>query len=313
MRTAVLEGPGKFVIREVPIPQPQDGEVLIKVASCGVCHSEMGLWDGSFGQYPSRIGHEVSGTIVQLGSGVDSLSEGQRVTIFTDRHGYSEYVAVPAEYVIPIGSNTSFTAALGEPIGCVVNGLRRARIGLGDTVVLVGVGFMGLIMLQLVRIQGAGKVIVVDTRESALSRAAELGAHLCLNPKQDDVKQVVMDVTGGAGADFVIELTGNQSGLDLSSELVRIRGSLVVFGFHTSERRVNMFLWNWRGLDVINAHERDPRIYVEGIRVGMKLLEAGSLDMEPLVTHKFSLEQINEAFAVAYARGEDYVKAVIEP
>lgn len=313
MRTAVLEGPGKFVIHDVPTPRPQEGEVLIKVASCGICHSEMPLWDGSFGQYPNRIGHEVSGTIVQLGSGVTHFQVGDRVTIFTDRYGYSEYVSVPGDQVIPIGANTSFTAALGEPIGCVVNGLRRARIGLGDTVVLVGVGFMGLIMLQLARISGAAQIIAVDTRDSALKRAAGMGAHICLNPTEVDVKQAVMDITGGAGADCVIELTGNQAGLDLSTELVRVRGNLVIFGFHTGERRVNMFLWNWHGLDVINAHERAPSAYVEGIRAGMKLLESGSLDMEPLVTHRYPLEQINEAFAVAYARGDDYVKAVIEP
>lgn len=146
-----------------------------------------------------------------------------------------------------------------------------------------------------------------------MTAAAGLGAHLCLNPKEVDVKQAVLDITGGAGADCVIELTGNQAGLDLASELVRIRGTLVVFGFHTGERRVNMFLWNWRGLDVINAHDREPAVYVEGIRAGMKLVESGSLDMESLITHRYPLEQINEAFQVAYARGDDYVKAVIEP
>src|SRR5690554_6541440 len=218
MRTAILEGPQNFKIVDVPVPTPGAGEVLIKVASCGVCHSEMGMWEGSFGEYPQRIGHEVAGTVAELGENVTDLTVGDRVVLYTDRHGYSEYLTVPAANVIPIGDNVSFDEAMGEPIGCVVNGLRRSGIKIGDTVVLVGVGFMGLIMLQLVLNMGAARVIAVDTNPIALERAKALGADLCLNPLEQDVPQVIRDETNGVGADCVVELTGNQQGLDLATE-----------------------------------------------------------------------------------------------
>src|SRR5690554_2134779 len=108
MRTAVLEGPHKFVIREIDIPKPAADEVLIKVVSCGVCYSEMGMWEGTFGEYPKRIGHEVSGTIAALGSGVQELAVGQRATVYIDKHGYSEYVVAKADCVIPFADNVPF-------------------------------------------------------------------------------------------------------------------------------------------------------------------------------------------------------------
>lgn len=313
MRAAILEGPKKFVIRDIPKPEPQSGEVRIKVKSCGVCHSEMPVWNGEFGKFPLHIGHEVSGLIDALGEEVTGLKVGDPVTIFTDKQGYSEYLTISADNVIPLGANVKLAEALGEPIGCVVNGVNRSQIKLGDTVVLVGVGFMGLIMLQLVKLKGASRIIALDTRDSALAQAKAFGADVCLNPTTCDVKEEVARLTQDKGADVVIELTGAQPGLDLATELTSIRGTLVIFGFHVQPRTVNMFLWNWRGLDVVNAHERDPKVYVQGIKTGMKLLDAGLLDMKPMVTHRFSLGEINEAFTVASKRDNDFIKAVIIP
>lgn len=312
MRTAVLVGPKEFKIEEIAIPKPADNQVLIKVAACGVCYSEMGSWEGTFGDYPKRIGHEISGIVVELGKNVTEFKEGQKVTAYIDEHGYSEYVAVNADCVIPVADHISLDHAIGEPIGCVINGARRAGIKLGDTVVLVGVGFMGLIMLQVMRSLGASRVICVDTRDEALGQAQKLGADHIFNPLTDNVQEEIQALTNGEGADVVIELTGNQQGLDLSTELVKVRGRLVIFGFHVDERKVNMFLWNWRGIDVINAHERAPEAYTDGIRVGMKLLESGQLNMEPLITHSYPLEKINEAFEAAQAKPEGYVKAIIK-
>ncbi len=313
MRTAVLEGPKKFVIKEIEIPQPAADEVLIKVAGCGVCLSEMGMWEGTFGNYPQRIGHEVSGTIEGLGSQVNGLEIGQRATAYIDKHGYSEYVLAKADCVVTFADHVPFDHAMGEPIGCVVNGARRAGIKLSDTVVLIGVGFMGLIMQQVIRSLGATTVIAVDTRDEALEQARTLGADYCFNSLTDDVKEEITKLTGGEGADVVIEITGNQKGLDLATELVKVRGKLVIFGFHVGERNVNMFLWNWRGIDVINAHERAEENYTDGIRVGMKLLEAGQLNMEPLITHRYALDQINEAFEDAKSKPQGFVKAIIKP
>ncbi|NLJ73500.1 MAG: zinc-binding dehydrogenase [Firmicutes bacterium] len=312
MRTAVLEGPHKFVIRDIPKPIPKADEVLIKVAACGVCHSEMPSWEGKFNNFPSRIGHEVSGFIEEVGSQVESLKVGQPVTVFTDKEGYSEYIAVKAPYVIPLGPDVLVPYALGEPVGCVVNGVLRAGIQMHDTVVLVGTGFMGQIMLQMV-LRSAKQVIAVDTRDSALKMARQLGVEHCINPIGEDAVEIVKELTGGQGADCVIELTGNQQGLDLATKLTRIRGRLVIFGFHVGQRNIDMFTWNWRGLDVVNAHERDPMVYTSGIRIGMDLMQHGLISLNSLITHEYSLEEINEAFATASDRKDNFIKAVIRP
>lgn len=312
MKTAVLVGPEKFVLENIEKPKPAEDEVLIKVDCCGVCYSEMSSWDGTFKNYPQRIGHEIAGIVEKVGSNVVDFTVGQKVTAFIDKYGYSEYVSVEPDCVIALGDNVDLEQAIGEPIGCVVNGARRAGIKLGDTVVLVGVGFMGLIMLQVIRSLGASRIIAVDTRKEALESAKQLGADYVFNPLQDNVMEEVKKLTDEKGADVVIELTGNQQGLDLSGELVKIRGRLVVFGFHTSERKVNMFLWNWHGIDVVNAHDRDPAAYVDGIRVGMKLLESGQLDMKPLITHSYSLDEINQAFVDTHAKPKGFIKAIVK-
>jgi threonine dehydrogenase-like Zn-dependent dehydrogenase len=113
-------------------------------------------------------------------------------------------------------------------------------------------------------------------------------------------------------ADVVIEATGYQRPLDLGAELTRVRGRLIVAGYHQdAPRTVNMQLWNWRGLDVINAHERDPEIYRRGMEEGVALLARGALDLAPLITHTFPLAEIGRAFATAEERPEGFIKSVV--
>jgi threonine dehydrogenase-like Zn-dependent dehydrogenase len=124
------------------------------------------------------------------------------------------------------------------------------------------------------------------------------------------VIEQTMRLTSGAGCECVIEAAGEQATLDLAAELVRVRGRLVIAGYHQDgERRVNMHLWNWRGIDVINAHERDPEIYTSGMLSAAKRVARGTLDPSPLYTHSFSLEQIADAFETLDARPPGFVKA----
>ena len=131
----------------------------------------------------------------------------------------------------------------------------------------------------------------------------------------DDHTRIIEQVkalTGGTFADRVIEAVGQQWPLDLAGELTRERGRLIIAGFHQDgPRNVNMFLWNWRGLDVVNAHERDPEVYRRGMEEGVALVAAGELDLEPLLTHRFPLADINRAFATAAARPEGFLKALV--
>ena len=167
--------------------------------------------------------------------------------------------------------------------------------------VLLGTGFLGTLLLQLLRRQKPGRVIAVSRRRMDPALAERLG-----------VEVLTYDDQIPGGADVVIEATGKQGPLDLATNLVRVRGRLIVAGYHQDgPRTVNMQLWNWNGIDVINAHERDPAIYRSGMEEGVRLLAAGELDLEPLITHTFPLADINQAFRMMEERPEGFLKSVV--
>ena len=319
MRSATLLEPRRFEVDSMETPAPGEGEVLLKVRGCGVCGSDMGPWKGIQGlEYPMKPGapgHEVFGTVQALGAGVAGLAVGDPVTALTYR-AYSEYDLARAEDVVPLPPALAGRVVLGEPVACAVNVSHRAGVQEGDVVVLLGTGFLGALMLQLLRRPGAPKpkrVFTVSRRRLAPEMADRLGVDESLT-YEDDVHGRIGAVTGGEMADVVIEATGKQRPLDLGGELTRVRGRLIVAGYHQDgPRTVNMQLWNWRGIDVINAHERDPRIYKRGMEEGVRLLAEGGLDLEPLITHTFPLAEINRAFATSEERPEGFLKSVVLP
>lgn len=347
MRAVLTTGQDSFHLTDMPIPTPGYGEVLLRVYACGVCNSEVHLlqtlarpvsyaihkvpvgpqpgmhdWqvrriveEASMARSdePLLLGHEVSGRVEALGEGVSGVQIGQRVTALA-QCGFAEYVVVQAANIIPLPDDLPFHLALGEPIGCAVNAAIRAGVEIGDTVGMVGTGFMGLLLLQLLARCGAARVIAIDPRSSARTLAQQLGADIVIDPGQEDPVEAMWRLTGGAGADVVVEATGNQAGLTLASNLTRTRGRLVIYGYHQGDARtVDMQLWNLRGLDVVNAHQRDDADYLAGMRKGITMLEFGKLRTAPLVTHRFPLEQTGDAFALAAKRPEHFIKAVVEP
>jgi threonine dehydrogenase-like Zn-dependent dehydrogenase len=280
----------------------------------------MGPWKGLQGlSYPMPAGapgHEVFGTVETLGPGVEGLTPGQPVTALTYR-AYADFDLARASDVVPLPEGLADRPVLGEPVACAVNVMRRAGVREGDVVVLLGIGFLGALILQLLRAPGAPRprrVIAISRRRLPDDLAERLGVDELLT-YEDDVYQRVDAATGGEKADVVIEATGRQQPLDLAAELTRVRGRLVVAGYHQDgPRTVNMQLWNWRGIDVINAHERDPQIYRQGMEEGVRLLglhETGGLDLAPLITHTFPLAEINRAFAIAEERPAGFLKSVV--
>ncbi|MFJ5717028.1 zinc-binding dehydrogenase [Neobacillus sp. NPDC093127] len=314
MKAAALVKPGSFSVFDVDIPIPKPNEVLIRVQACGVCSSELGLWKNNNMKidYPLFIGHEVSGIVDEVGDEVTQFSPGDRVTVFTEKGGYSEYVAVPEKAVIKIADHVPFELALGEPIACAMNGTKRSGVQVGDTVVMIGLGFMGSLILQGIKLKGASKIIAIDPREESHVLAAKLGVDVVLNSNEEELEKRVLELTGGLGADVVIESTGYQEPLNLATKLVKVRGRIVIFGYHQGgPRTIDLQTWNWKGLDIVNAHERDPDVYIEGMHTGIKLLNNHQLKMEPLVTHFFTIDQINDAFETAAQKPQGFIKAVI--
>jgi threonine dehydrogenase-like Zn-dependent dehydrogenase len=320
MRSATLMEPRRFRIDALETPVPGEGEVLLKVRGCGVCGSDMGPWKGIQGlEYPMKPGapgHEVFGTVAALGLGVEGLEAGDPVTALTYR-AYSEYDVARAADVVPLPPALADRVVLGEPVACAVNVSHRAGVKEGDVVVLLGTGFLGALLLQLLKNPGApspsrpSKIITISRRRLSEEMAERLGVDESLT-YEDDVHNRIGAVTGGQMADVVIEATGKQRPLDLGGELTRVRGRLIVAGYHQDgPRTVNMQLWNWRGIDVVNAHERDPEIYRRGMEEGVRLLASGGLDLGPLLTHSFPLPDINAAFRTAEERPAGFLKSVV--
>lgn len=314
MKAAILQEPKKFVVEERDKPEIAPHQVMVQIKVCGICTSELDMWEGKAKglEFPRFIGHEVAGVVTEVGADVTSVASGDHVAVWSEGKGYAEYVAADEEYLFKLKKSTPLEHALGEPIACAVNGVRKTNLQLNDSVCIVGCGFMGLMMLQLFKLQGAGLLIAVDRRPDILALARRLGATHIFNPQEDDVKNEIKELTDGKGVDLGVEGAGIQQTLDLTTDLVRMEGKLEVFGFHQGEpRKVNWGYWNWMAFSIINGHVRSANIYVEGMHIGLKLLEAQKLQMQDLVTHRFPLEKINDGFALAASKQEGFVKGVV--
>jgi threonine dehydrogenase-like Zn-dependent dehydrogenase len=292
MRAAVLAAPARFATRECPLPEPRDGEVLVRIEGCGVCASNLPLWEGRpWFDYPlpaGAPGHE--------GWGVDAAT-GRRVALLSGR-SFAGYEVVPASAVVPLPSALDGRPFPGEALGCALNVFARARVRAGDTVGVVGTGFLGLALVQLC-VAGGARVLAHSRRHTGLDLARRFGAETPSSPDDES-------------CDVAIEAGGVQATLDLASRLPRAGGRLVIAGFHQDgPRSVDLQSWNWRGIDVVNAHERDDEVRLRGIRAAVAAVEAGRLDPDPLYTHVLPLQRIGDAYSLLRERPEGFVKALV--
>jgi threonine dehydrogenase-like Zn-dependent dehydrogenase len=229
-------------------------------------------------------------------------------------NAYAEYDIADAASVVPLPPELDGVAFPGEPFGCAMNIFRRSDIQRGQTVAIVGAGFLGAILVRLASHAGA-RVIAISRREESLQLAREMGAAETI-PMDDHwaIIERVKDLTGGRFCDRVIEAVGKQWPLDLASELTAEGGRLVIAGYHQDgPRQVNMQLWNWRGFDVANAHERDPQVAAQGIRDAVEAVRTGLIDPAMLVTNRFPLDQLGDALNATRDRRGGFVKAVVVP
>jgi len=315
MRAAVLLSPRQFELREIEVPEPASDEVRMKVEYCGICSSNLAPWKGApWFSYPfpaGAPGHESVGIVEQIGPKVTDLEVGARVSMLGN-NGFAEYQIANAQCVVPISSGRHQAPFLGEPLGCAINIFRRAQVQKDDWLAIVGIGFLGNILLQLSLGVGA-RVIAIGRRESALRAAEKMGATLALSSEnRAGLLSAVRNATGQMLCNVVIEAGGAQETLDIASDLTGTRGRLVVAGYHQDgPRSVNMQEWNWRGIDVINAHEREEKVYVQGIRAAAQAVAETRIRLDELVSHFFPLDQIEEGFRTVERRPEGFIKGVV--
>ncbi|QIG43336.1 zinc-binding dehydrogenase [Nocardioides anomalus] len=312
MKVAVLRGPQRFEVVDAPVPDLRPDEVLVRVAASGVCASELEPWlDGPGDGEERHLGHEVSGVVEEVGVEVEDLVVGDRVGVWVTERGFAEHVAVRAAYCFRAGDGP-LDLALAEPIACAVNAVELADPRLGDDVVVIGAGFMGNLVQALVALRGPRSLTVADARPDALERADALGATRTVDVTRDDLPAVVREVTDGRGADVTFECTGTERALVTCGDTTRMSGKIAIVGFHQGDgRTIPLGYWNWMAFSILNGHFRDVATIMRGMDVGMRLHSTGRLPMERLVTHRFALSDINEAFATLRDKPEGFAKAVI--
>lgn len=314
MHAARIIEPGRIEIQDVPIPQPGPGQIRVRLEGCGVCASNLPAWEGKpwfhYPMEPGQLGHEGWGRIDALGEDVTGLRTGQRVAMLSN-HAYAEYDLGKASEAVLLPEMLGDQPFPGEPLGCAMNIYRRSEIHRGDTVTIVGIGFLGAMLTRLACAADA-RVLAISRRRFSLEVARNMGADVAI-PMDDHYRIIeqVKSLTDGQFCDVVIEAVGKQWPLDLAAELTRERGRLIIAGYHQDgPRQVNMQLWNWRGLDVINAHERDPMVYIEGMREAAQAVTGGLLNPSPLY-RTWPLSELDQALNATRDRPDGFLKAIV--
>lgn len=333
MRAIVIEQPNEVALRDVEAPSPGPGEVRVRSVCAGVCRTDLdivaGTLDARWVSFPVVPGHEWSGVIESLGAGVTGLEPGQRVVCegsipclacrrcragdthlcetydavgFTRGGGYGEYVVVPARVVHPIPDHVSFDAAvLVEPAAVALKALERARIQPGETVGVIGIGALGAIALRLARLHGPAAVVAYGVRDEELELARGLGADDVVNVGREEV---------GSGLDVVVETAGAASAVELATRLAREGGRVVLLGIagHGHELTLPADRLALRDLSVFGSVGYTTAAWARTVA----LVSEGLVDLEPIVTHRFPLEQFADAFALMDDRRGVVAKIVLE-
>jgi threonine dehydrogenase-like Zn-dependent dehydrogenase len=313
MLSAILSSPRRVRLEPLAPPEPGPNQVRVRITGCGVCGSDLPVWVGrpwfDYPRAPGSPGHEAWGVVDAVGPAVGDLRPGDRVAGLMYR-SYAEFDVADSDAIVRLPDGLADAPFPGEPLACAINVVRRSGIEPGETVAVVGIGFLGSLVTQLAISEGAS-VIAISRRAAALARADAVGATSVSSQRQDVVSQVSR-LTHSRLCDVVIEAGGAQETLDLAAQLVRVRGRLVIAGYHQDGlRTVNLQQWNWNGIDVINAHERDPTVYREGLELAVEAVACGRLDPAPLYSHAFALDELDDAFSALEQHPEGFMKALV--
>ena len=338
MKAAVLEDVKSLVIKDIPVPEPKDDEVLIKVNCCGLCGTDLKLLIGQYSaKTPVVLGHEYAGDVAGVGSNVRNIKVGDRVVSDPNEScgscywcrnaqpcfcnslaaygvlrdgGFAEYCAAAEKGVYPIPEGLDYeSAAFTEPVSCVVHAVDKIGYRQGDSVVIIGGGPMGQIHLQFALHAGVGKVILIEPEQSRLKMAGDFGAHHVLNPAAEDIRKTVLDLTDGLGADVVVEVVGHTDTLEMGVDLAKKGGKVIVFGFAPEGQKAGLVPFDIlsKELTIMGAWV-NPYSYSRALAI----LASGQVDVKPLISTRIKLDHIMDGLNMMMEKPEGFMKALVQ-
>ncbi len=343
MKALVLTEYNHVEIQDVPMPQINSNEVLIRVKASSICGSDVHGYDGSSGRRtpPLIMGHEAAGIIEETGSAVTKFKKGDRVTFnstlycgdcYFCRRGeqnmcengkvfgvanadykldgaMAEYVKIPEHVLYPVPDNVTFVqAALAEPLSIALHAISRISIRMNDTVVVFGAGTIGIMMLKLLKISSAGKIIAVDIDDEKLENAKTLGADVVLNSKNCNVAEEVLRHTGGYGCDVCFEAVGIPSTTNQCLDCLRKNGTAVLLGNVTPEFNLAISKAVFRELKLIGSYGCTTEY-----ATSLALISSGKIAVDDVASKVAPLEEGNEWFRKLHDEPTGLTKVVLLP
>lgn len=324
MKAAMFYGPGDVKLIEIKEPKLKEDEVLIKVKACGICGTDDLIFKGKYppASFPLILGHEYSGEVVEIGNKVTEFKSGDKVAVdpnilcgkcfyckrgegnlckhynalgVTLNGGFAEFSAVPVSNVYKIAENVDCSeAAMIEPLSCCIRGFELGNVSLGDIIVVLGSGTIGNFMIQLSKISGAAKVIVVEPLENKRKLALESGADYVLNLEQDNVEMEIKKIAE-EGADVVFECSGNKSAQESTLKLTRRGGNIIFFGCSPEDQinNISPYIINENEL-TIRGSFNNPYTTSKAVR----LISSSKIKSRYLISHRLPLSDIGEGFNI---------------
>lgn len=347
MKALTIERPGQLVLRDIPVPECGAGDVLIKVAGCGICMSDLEAIDGTrpepYIRYPVVLGHEFSGVVERCGSDVENLRLGDRVTVkptphcgrckycrqgedgycledqkehveigFTRSGGFAEYVVARDSQVLALPESVPLDlATLTEPGACVWTGVNATRPSPGDVVAVIGPGPIGLLAVSFYKGLGIRRIIIVGTRDERNQLAMEVGATDAVNVLEENALERLRELSGGQGPDVVFESGGKPDAVRLALDAVRLGGAVALAGVAGVGVRIELDCdyFVFRAIRLFGVLGYTARTFLQSLT----MLDLYGAELRKLITHRFPLEDYEKAFEVVRERRGAVMKAIIVP
>lgn len=338
MKASRFLGNKTFAVTDLPTPHAGPGELVLRNQVCGVCGTDVHIYHGEPGSAdvnpPVVLGHEYSGEVVEVGKGVTGFAVGDHVTVdpniycghcaycqngkkqlcpsmeaigVTRDGGFAQYSRIPASQAFKLEPTVPWeAAAMAEPLACCLHGIDLAGIQVGDKVCVVGGGAIGLLMVQLAKLSGASQIVLSEPNEKRRQVGLQLGANTALDPTRPDAQEAFAQVLGG-GANVVIECVGNVPAVKSAFQFAGKGATVLLFSVPKVDATFDLPLFDvYKKELTIKGSFVNPDTHARAVA----LINSGKVDFGPIITHRFTLDQLPEAIAMQMSDAS--IKVVVE-